>query len=66
MQHKSSSVTEYAVVDVGVLDYGMCIVPFAVENESNPDDYGEDKNVAEGRESMEETMAVEGHDMSAL
>ena len=33
MQHESSSVTEYAVVDVGVFDYGVCIVPLAVDDE---------------------------------
>lgn len=33
LQHELSCVTEDAVVDVGILDYGVRIVPLAVYNE---------------------------------
>lgn len=44
---------EDAVVDVGVLDDGVPVVPFAVEDECDAEDGGEGEDCGERREEGE-------------
>ena len=62
VKQETRSVAEHAVVHVGVLHDGVCVVPFAVDDERDAQERGYEEDASERRYMLEDVVRVQGHD----
>ena len=60
LEQETRSVTEDAIVDIGVFNDGVSIVPFTVQNESDAQSGGDDEQLVEGRDEARERSMRHG------